>query len=281
MARGVLKWDDFGLILDRLAPIASQIRVVVLYHGGEPLLNKNFARMVVAVKSLGIPFVKTVTNGMLLDDRRCVELIESGLDALEVSLDGDSAEMNNAVRRNSDFQMIVDGIHRLISHRRSRGLKHPQVHVSTTRFLDPSGPAELPATPSPHLLHAFENIEDELEGYKATYAMRWPYMHVDPDTYDVFIADERASGTCDYVEETMTIRWNGDIVACCYDLTSKLVMGNIRENTIEEIWHGEEYKTLRENLNSGRYPDPCSNCNAIRSPAYLIPKANQLSIEAA
>lgn len=27
---------------------------------------------------------------------------------------------------------------------------------------------------------------------------------------------------------TLTIRYNGDVIPCCYDLTSKLVMGNIQ-----------------------------------------------------
>ena len=49
-------------------------------------------------------------------------------------------------------------------------------------------------------------------------------------------------------ENTITIRSNGDVVPCCYDLTSKLVMGNIRENSLAQIWNGdisiEELKEL-------------------------------------
>jgi len=63
----------------------------------------------------------------------------------------------------------------------------------------------------------------------------------------VFPEDEE-SNYCDHVNNLMTIRSNGDVVACCYDLTSKLVMGNIMKEDPFEIWNNDDYQLLRESI---------------------------------
>jgi radical SAM protein with 4Fe4S-binding SPASM domain len=44
----------------------------------------------------------------------------------------------------------------------------------------------------------------------------------------------------------MFIAANGDTSPCCYDLHKQLVMGNMNDQTIEEIYKGEPYKKLRK-----------------------------------
>lgn len=55
MSRSVMKPTTFSLILNSLQAHLDEIKVVVLYHGGEPLLNRNFAEMIKEIKSLNIP----------------------------------------------------------------------------------------------------------------------------------------------------------------------------------------------------------------------------------
>src|SRR5450631_1265527 len=80
MARGIMPPEIFSRVLDSLARNLENVKVVVLYHGGEPLLNRHFAEMVRQVKSLGIGFVKTVSNGMLLNDGVIGDMLTGGLD---------------------------------------------------------------------------------------------------------------------------------------------------------------------------------------------------------
>ena len=70
----------------------------------------------------------------------------------------------------------------------------------------------------------------------------------------------------------MTIRSNGDVVPCCYDLTSKLIMGNIMNDDPEEIWKNKSYKDLRDSIQKKKYKSICSNCAVVKPNKYLIQK---------
>ncbi|MER2198333.1 radical SAM protein [Methylobacterium brachiatum] len=67
---------------------------------------------------------------------------------------------------------------------------------------------------------------------------------------------------------------NGDVLACC---VPGLKMGNLHENTMEEIWNGPRYQELRWSVNSANPPAPCKTCPIIRDindrDSYLIHEA--------
>jgi radical SAM protein with 4Fe4S-binding SPASM domain len=51
--------------------------------------------------------------------------------------------------------------------------------------------------------------------------------------------------TCTYPFEKMTICWNGNVVPCCYDYDEKYVLGNVREQSLADIWNAEPMRRLR------------------------------------
>jgi len=44
----------------------------------------------------------------------------------------------------------------------------------------------------------------------------------------------------------MIVDWNGDVVLCCDDWNHSTVLGNLKKQTIEEIWKGEKLRKIRE-----------------------------------
>ena len=53
------------------------------------------------------------------------------------------------------------------------------------------------------------------------------------------------------------IAQNGDIYPCCPGYCNRYSFGNLRENTLEEIWHGEKAQQFRNRILNGDY----SGCN--------------------
>ena len=49
----------------------------------------------------------------------------------------------------------------------------------------------------------------------------------------------------------MNISWNGDVVLCCMDWRRAEVLGNVREQTIEEVWNSPAYWRVRDALYGG------------------------------
>lgn len=75
---------------------------------GEPLLHQDIAKMVAYASSNKI---KTVifTNAVLLDRKRSLELLESGLDLLVISIDGIKKTFED-IRRGATFEQIISNI---------------------------------------------------------------------------------------------------------------------------------------------------------------------------
>lgn len=274
MQRGVMPRHTFDLAFGAIQRNIDLVKVVVLYHGGEPMLNKHFGEVLRAVKGLGVPFVKTVTNGMLLPDERLDDIVSGGLDAIEFSLDGRSREENDLIRRNCDYDTVVTNVKRLIRYKRSAGSVTPKIYLSNTQFIEKGavvGKYDYPAPPD-YLLQEFSGEwASEITAYKCCWAMRWPHMTVLEDIYDVYQDpnDTETLNTCDHVDNTVTVRWNGEVVGCCYDLTSQFVLGNINQDSLESIWNGRKFLALRRTIANRRFIPMCANCNVVRPNVYL------------
>ena len=73
--------EEYGNLTQRLKPLAAQI------SGGEPLLRKDIAAIVKAIKKAGVKYAILVTNGVLLNESNYLQLREAGIDQFSVSLD--------------------------------------------------------------------------------------------------------------------------------------------------------------------------------------------------
>lgn len=65
-------------------------------------------------------------------------------------------------------------------------------------------------------------------------------------------------GLCPYPWEFFQVLTSGDVMPCLY-LQNKPI-GNLNDQTPEEIWNGEEYQKLRSQILEGKTPDRCQGC---------------------
>jgi radical SAM protein with 4Fe4S-binding SPASM domain len=79
---------------------------------------------------------------------------------------------------------------------------------------------------------------------------------------------------CTVPWESAVVLGNGDVAACC---VPGLVMGNLNESTMQEIWNGPRYRELRATVNSRTPLPPCAACPMFRHTdnpdSYLIHSA--------
>jgi radical SAM protein with 4Fe4S-binding SPASM domain len=61
----------------------------------------------------------------------------------------------------------------------------------------------------------------------------------------------------------MFIDWNGDVLVCCNDWGRQGVVGNLYNDTIEQVWLSEEMTQYRSFLKNGdrKSLNPCKYCN--------------------
>lgn len=88
----IMSFELFKKIIDDLCEFKERVKVIRLYGNGEPLLNKDFPKMLEYVKSKNISeWIETVTNGSMLNPALNRQLVE-GLDRIRISVEGIDAE---------------------------------------------------------------------------------------------------------------------------------------------------------------------------------------------
>ncbi len=246
-------------------------RVVVLYHGGEPLLNQNISKQVNYFKSKGTQKVRIVTNGSLLTESIATELNHSGLDELCISFDGESPEENDAIRRGGSFHRDSENVKKALNivNRRMK-IIITNVQIMSKHNIDRYISGENVETPG-YIKNKFSGYENV--SFESHPAMSWPAL-TNCSTDVTRYAPKPSSSTsyCSNLFETFTILSNGDVVPCCYDITGESILGNILKNTMFEIWNGVRHTTFRQGLLSGNPAPICNNCVIIKH-EYLVRNA--------
>ena len=75
-----------------------------------------------------------------------------------------------------------------------------------------------------------------------------------------------AGKACQWAIERCYIDLKGNITTCCYNM--KKYMGNLLDTTFEDIWNGEQYRTLRKLMVEKKLPNFCKQCNWIKEAEF-------------
>jgi radical SAM protein with 4Fe4S-binding SPASM domain len=72
----------------------------------------------------------------------------------------------------------------------------------------------------------------------------------------------------------ISILWNGDVVACCTNYEGKYILGNVKNESLKNIWNNRKMKLLRKMLVNKKLPnpEPCSRCDRPYKPPLSFKK---------
>jgi radical SAM protein with 4Fe4S-binding SPASM domain len=67
---------------------------------------------------------------------------------------------------------------------------------------------------------------------------------------------------CFYPFYQIMVDFDGAVLLCNNDWDKRLILGNVKETSILDIWNSKKYKDVRENLaNANRNHSPCNRCD--------------------
>jgi sulfatase maturation enzyme AslB (radical SAM superfamily) len=234
-------------------------RVVVLYHGGEPLLHPDLAAMVRIATLHGVTKTQVVTNSSLLTADIAQGLIDAGLDELHTSFDGTSASENDAIRRGGHFDKDSANVRRFCDLWRKDG-RGGRILIANAQ-LSGGAAVEVPK----YLIDAFHGCGVE---FLASPAFLWPGMDGHNNSRRKLATPTQPLPTyCPQLWETITVLSTGDVVPCCYDILGEMVLGNAFGGGLARVLSGA-HREMRERFERQDYPDLCRRCPAI-APVWL------------
>ena len=210
---------DFALykgIIDSLEEFSDPVRVIRLYKEGEPLVNPRFADMVRYAKaSPKVQRVDTTTNASLLTQERSLEIIDAGLDRINISVEGMNAEQyRDFSGHKMDYQQFVENIAFFYDHK-----KQCEMNIKINGdILTPAQEEEFYRT--------FGNITDGINVERTIeYWPKYNEMQVGFDE-DVSLLGGAAREVqiCPYVFYEMCINSNGIYSLCRFDWNHAMIL---------------------------------------------------------
>ncbi|MBU0792204.1 MAG: radical SAM protein [Gammaproteobacteria bacterium] len=235
-----MSMDLFQKIFDELLLKQKSIKVIVLYHGGEPFLNKHITSMLYKSKQLNVK-VKINSNGTIMNKEIINGIINSGLDEIEFSIDGTSPQENDYIRSGCNYNKVIANIKSLCNEKANRNSPVPKISIVNGQFWTNEYDNKLAV---PKILQT--EFEDYDINFRSYYIQRWPDLKVEK-----FTIYKHQPISCMHIYNSITIRADGIVVPCCYDLTSKCILGNINTDSISSIWHNKLYQELRNSIETG------------------------------
>ncbi len=109
-----------------LEPLLDTVEEVTLMGWGEPTVHPHFAEMLELIHRHAAR-IYFCTNGMRLGQLHDA-IFDNQVDVFAVSVDGATAETNNAIRRGSDLDAITASLKRIKQTRRERQLSYPYIN---------------------------------------------------------------------------------------------------------------------------------------------------------
>ncbi len=272
-------------------------------HGvGEPLLNSELPAMVHHLKKRNV-YTLFNSNGILLNSRRQHELIESGLDELRISLDAATAEGYKKIRSSDQFDRIIRNLHTFKKLLDNRSLSRPKLSLWFLGTKDNISEAPEFVKLADHIgigevyLQRLVYYQDA-EGYGVAREEK-SLQDTDGKSRELIqqsqeLAKElglrfNASGLCQPVESfhggaaeekpwarcyrpqtLIYVTVNGNVLPCCIapfatvDYAS-IILGNVYESSLIDIWLGTRYKKFRDQLLTADPPRCCRGCGVLWS----------------
>jgi len=128
---GAVNWQGRDMKLEDFRKISShfsKVETIVLQGWGEPLLYANLIEAVRIAREKGA-HAGFVTSGCNVEKGFISELIDAGTDFIGFSLAGATAKTHNAIRLNSDFEVLVGNIRFFNEVKKRRKLDKPRLHI--------------------------------------------------------------------------------------------------------------------------------------------------------
>ncbi len=273
------RWSSIDLSersFARLVEIAHRCKSIHLQGWGETLLRGDCTDLVHRLKKQGAK-VSLSSNGTVMEPKQAQNLIEAGLDSMAFSFAGPSAAVQDELRGKGTFDAACQSVKTFVAARRSP-LAPP---VILSYLLTPDNLRALhkavalcarlgaDGLKGVHMVHVCTSDQERMVAYRAPRRTTWLQVRaritarlhrvalwlppLNPITVPLceknplenfFVGSDGSVSPCVYLNPPVQGAFprfiGGKEVP-----TSRLIMGNLHEQSMDEIWRSEPYESFR------------------------------------
>lgn len=226
----------FRRIIDEAVPT---LEFAYVHHLGESLFHGRIGELISYGERRGVRMGLS-TNATFLDDRKSRALLDAGLTFLVISLDAASEQSYGQMRRGGDFHKTVHNIERLL---RLRHLERHPIRIVVQMIV---------SAHNEHEVTAFAQRWPDLVVLKQArdWAGQVPLSSLRPKIQRPSDSIEHAqlstlSEPCRLPWSELTVLWDGNVVPCANVFEHENLLGDLRVQSLAEVWNGEPIQRLR------------------------------------
>ena len=258
--KGYMDMDLYRKIVDEAREFIFDIN---LAHRGESLLHPEIVEAIKYAKQSKI-FTRLHTNGSQLTENLAENIIAAELDLISFSFDGYTEETYQKIRVGGNFEKTIENIVRFLEIKKAAGTKTPQISIEVIDFEKTSG--ENLEQAKQEFKKRFQDLP--LDSFVIKELHNWAgeiKTKQNSDNYSI----------CPFPWNALIICWDGSVIPCTQDFFNHNIIGNIKDNSIKEIWNGKKITHLRKKLAEQKLDEfkTCSHCDRVWRKGFLgVPK---------
>jgi len=264
---GSMDMDVYRKIIDDYGP-----RGGVLTFGtfGEPLMDKHIKERIEYLHRYPeIHKIEVLTNGFFLNDNVIPVLLDNGV-GVDISLDELDKKTFEDVKKMS-FDVVRKNIVTFLELNSQAAYPVPvNIRIKTMKTVEETMRQELFKIITSHDCSVVLNsIDDNIISNWAGKLDKESFLqeYEIPKTSKTQFTHKRFNQTniapCTQLWKWMVVYWDGSVVLCCADMFSQTIVGDLKSDSISEIWNGSKMKNFRNQMvGRKRFEVPlCQDCD--------------------
>jgi len=249
---GMMSFDLFKKITDDLKAFKHKMRKVKIGLHGEPTLHKELPKMIRYMKAQNVTeIIELFTNASRFNPTLNKELIDAGLDRVNMSIEGLSTEKYKEVTGVAlDMEKFVANIRNIYEIRKDCKIYVKIVDIN----LSPEDRDKFFAT--------FGDICDEI--FVENVVPQWAEINkFDVDTTGMYGQKvDRYKEICPFPFMYLHFNFDGTTSPCTLDWGKEVLIGNVQKESALEIWQGNnlydlQIKMLEKKRDGIRFCNKC------------------------
>ncbi|MGQ9847681.1 MAG: radical SAM/SPASM domain-containing protein [Bacteroidales bacterium] len=250
---------DIHLYENLLSSIYNQVFYLNLYFQGEPLLNNQIIEMIRLARKYRM-YVVLSTNAQLIDNKMAEKLVLSGLSKIIISMDGMTEESYTKYRVGGSLALVKKAIEFLNTQKKIH--KNRKLKIIAQFLVNRYNEHEI----SDFIRWAKKNkVKPELKTMQIYHDYSFLPKNEQFSRYrwldGNWVLKKSKKNRCFRIWKQCIVRYNGDLLPCCYDKENKFVMGNVKEKSLKELWRSPSFQAFRLRILKDKKSIPmCQNC---------------------
>lgn len=263
--KGLMSFETFQKVYDQIGRFLYELH---LYNWGEPLLNHSIVEMIQYSKQQYNPKIIISSNLSGISDEWAKKIVLSGVDAINVSIDGIHQSTYEKYRVGGKLDQVLETLKNMALIKKNYDLKKPllrwqfipmkhnEIEIDSARNLARTLGVDFRVHRVRLNVCDFDkkNIEQTIKDQKEWMPQNKKYIRLKKK--------KGLENICNFLWDRVVFNWDGSILPCCKIYTFKDIFEKNLDTPFINVWNGTAYIKAREIFTGKRadYDFICQKC---------------------